>query len=207
MEMEKITRKEQARRTRVQIFQAALALLDEKRFDDITIRDIVRSAGVSVGTFYRYYTSKREVYYETYPLADDYFEETVLPQLDQPTARERILAFFAFYARYSTDLTNPALPRILYDTSNPWFDRPDNYGMQRVLRVQVEAGIADGEFDPGTDPRMMTRFLMIAARGLVYNWCTHEGGYDLAPELNRYVRRLLLAYRPGVETGAISPQD
>lgn len=74
---QKLNRKDQAAQTRLLVFNTALKLLEHKDFEDIKIRDIVSEAGVSIGTFYNYFSTKLDVFYETYTLADDYFAEEV----------------------------------------------------------------------------------------------------------------------------------
>ena len=48
-----------------EILQAARRVFGEKGFDQATIEDIARTAGVAKGTVYLYYRSKREVYWAT----------------------------------------------------------------------------------------------------------------------------------------------
>ena len=69
----KTRRQLQAEQTKDKLFEAAVSLLAEKDFEQITIRDIVAKAHVSIGTFYNYYSTKMEVFYETYRVADHYF--------------------------------------------------------------------------------------------------------------------------------------
>ncbi len=47
-----------------QILAAALAVFDEKGYENATISDVVRRAGVAQGTFYLYFASKRDVVLE-----------------------------------------------------------------------------------------------------------------------------------------------
>jgi AcrR family transcriptional regulator len=52
------------RRTRAQLVQAASEVFCEKRFLDTNVSDIVERAGTAHGTFYRYFTSKEEIFRE-----------------------------------------------------------------------------------------------------------------------------------------------
>ena len=45
-------------RTKAALHDALLALLDEKPFDDITVRDLSARAGIGYATFFRHYPSK-----------------------------------------------------------------------------------------------------------------------------------------------------
>lgn len=186
----------QAEQTKDRLFQAAVSLLAEEDFEDITIREIVRRAGVSIGTFYNYYASKMEVFYETYRVADHYFTGTVAPLLTQPTAYERVLEFFRYYARYSGELTDIRMTKLLYNSSNPFFNRDPSQGMVGVLTRLLQEGLDRGEL-AGEDPaEEIAGYLMIAVRGLVYHWCTCDGGYDLSAAAVRFAQRLMRAYLP-----------
>lgn len=191
MAEKRLTRKEQAEQTKRHIFESALKLLEHREFEDIKVRDIVKAAGVSIGSFYNYYKSKLDVYYETYQLADEYFDEVVAPLLNQGTVRERILCFFDFYARYSSEITSLALTKILYNSNNKWFERESEIGMRPILTKLLQEGLEEEEFRCSSTADEIANFLLIAVRGLVYNWCTLDGGYDLREAVRRYVTTLL----------------
>ncbi len=55
---------ERARKTYERLVQAAQQVFGEAGFDATQTPDIAASAGVSVGTFYRYFSDKREVFLE-----------------------------------------------------------------------------------------------------------------------------------------------
>ena len=186
-----------SQQTKLNIFNAAEELLSEMDFEEITIRDIVRRAHVSVGTFYNYYSTKMEVFYETYQVADHYFNETVAQRLTQPTALERVFCFFDHYARYSSELTDMKMTRLLYNPDNPWFNRDPKGGMVGVLIDVLQDGLDSGEFSGhGADAGELADYLMICVRGLIYNWCTKNGDYDLYAATRKLVERLMTALRP-----------
>lgn len=193
---QKNKRQLQAEQTKDKLFYAAVELLGERDFDEITIRDIVARAQVSIGTFYHYYSTKMDVFYETYRLADGYFTEVVAPQLGQPTASEQILAFFDHYACYSSELTSPKLTRLLYNPDNKFFNRDPADGMVGVLIEVVRRGLQSGQLAGGDTAEEIVSYLMITARGLVYHWCTTDRAYDLHAAMQRFVQRLLKAYLP-----------
>lgn len=193
---QKNKRQLQAEQTKDKLFYAAAELLAERDFDEITIRDIVARAGVSIGTFYHYYATKMDVFYETYRLADRYFAEKVAPQLTQPDASGRILAFFAHYARYSSELTSPKLTSLLFNPDNKFFNRDPSDGMVGVLIEVVRGGLQSGQLTGEDTAEEIAAYLMITTRGLLYHWCTTDRGYDLHTAMQRFVQRLLRAYLP-----------
>lgn len=192
MEETKLTRKEQAAETKQLLFHTALKLLDEKEFDKITIRDIVAAAGVSIGTFYNYYNTKLDVYYETYIIADEYFETVVKKDLagcQEPV--EKLLYFFDAYARYSSEVTSLKLTRILYNSANKCFDRSSDTGMFPLLASILEEGMGRGIFRTQKTAPELGQFLMISVRGQVYHWCTNDGSYNLRQAVEEHIRMLL----------------
>lgn len=194
MEEAKRTRCQQADDTKRHLFEVAFDLLQRKGYEDIKVRDIVEEAQVSIGTFYNYYTTKLDVFYETYQLADDYFEEVVAPMLTQPTARERVVAFFNEYARYSSEITDLSLTKVLYNSGNKCFRRQSPQGIHRVLKSQVQWGLDLGEFHCPGGVDELENFLFVAARGLVYDWCTQDGSFSLCEAMIPYVERLLIPF-------------
>lgn len=190
----KTKRQLQAEQTKNRVFYAAVQLLAEKEFDDITIRDIITRAEVSIGTFYHYYATKLDVFYETFRMADDYFIDEVAPSLTQKTTYENILLFFNHYATYNAIKIDRQMLRLLYNPSNTFFNRDPHQGMHGVLVDLIEQGFKKGEIFTCDSAEYIARYLMICTRGLVYNWCTTNYAYDLHAEMHRFVTLLLKAY-------------
>lgn len=194
MVTEKKTRRQQALDTKVHIFNTAVSLLERQEFDSITVRDIVRAASVSVGCFYNYYSSKLDVYYETYFLADEYFESTVAPALKGLDFEPAIYLYFDYYARYSSEITSLSLTKVLYNSKNKCFDRRLEHGMMPVLVQVIQRALDSGALVSGEGPQDIALFFLIAVRGLIYNWCTNDGAYDLREAMRKFVSKLLRAY-------------
>ena len=193
--MQKTSRQLQAEKTKLEIFQAAMRLLEKKDFDSITVRDIIQEAHVSVGSFYNAYPSKLDVFYETYHIADEYFEEVVHPQLTQERAEERLMLFFREYALYSSTANIFALTKVIYNPNNTFFLRKKDSGMLSILNELVSYAQTTGLFGTEESPEEMARFFMICIRGVVYDWCISDGSYDLVARVDDYFPKLLRAYK------------
>jgi AcrR family transcriptional regulator len=50
-----------ANETRDRIYQTALELLETQGYETIRIEDICQKAGVSIGSFYNYFSSKNDI--------------------------------------------------------------------------------------------------------------------------------------------------
>ncbi len=58
-------RQERSRRSYLALIEAATELFGEQGYDSVGTPEIAQRAGVSVGTFYRYFDDKHEIYLET----------------------------------------------------------------------------------------------------------------------------------------------
>lgn len=191
----KLTRKEQAEETKKFIFHTALELLGEKEFEKITVRDIVKKANVSIGTFYHYYSTKLDVYYETYIIADEYFETTVKTKINElADTQEKLTLFFEYYAKYNCEITDIALTRVLYNSANKCFDRHSDIGMIPILVSILQEGLDKGILESKKDANELAQFLMISIRGQIYHWCTNDGNYDLKEAVLEHLNLLLTIF-------------
>ena len=181
--------------TKQHLFDAAFKMLEEKPYEEITVRDIVKAADVSTGTFYLYYKTKLDVYYETYVLADKYFDTTVRRAVSRcDTTEKKLHCFFKSYARYSSEITSLALTKLLYNSDNKCFMRNINGGMRDLLSEIISEGLENGSVKSSESASDITEFLMIAIRGRVYDWCIHDGGYSLADLIEKDLSKLLEIY-------------
>ena len=58
------SRQIRAEQTRAKVLEAGVKLIEEKGYSNISIKDIVAAAEVSIGTFYHYFDSKDALYYQ-----------------------------------------------------------------------------------------------------------------------------------------------
>lgn len=188
----KITkRKLQAVETKMRIFNAASELMKKKGFDDITIQEIQERAGISVGTFYHYFKSKQDVFFEIYGKGDEFYKTEVAPELNarKLTYEEKIILFFV---KYSIFITGNGIESVrqLFNTNNRFFISKGRY-MIELLQDIISKGQLEGEIITEMNAEEITDFLFIHARGVVFNWCLHDGGYDLEERMKNNFKRIL----------------
>ena len=179
-------------RTREKLLKTSLDLMEQKGYQNTTVRDICAKANVSIGTFYSYFPSKNDLFFDIYKKADDYFTDYVAVQISGNNVSEKIVDFFRYYAELNIN-TGMDLLKILFNPDNSWFaqKRP----MQQVLSSLIEEGIASGELKCPDGPQYLVEMLFILARGCCYNWCILEGEYDLAAEMTSYIETVIKAFR------------
>jgi len=181
-----------AQRTREKLLKTSLELMEQKGYQNTTVREICARANVSIGTFYSYFPSKSDLFFDIYKKADDYFTDFVAVQVSGDSAAEKIVDFFRYYAGLNIN-TGMDLLRILFNPENSWFaqKRP----MQQVLTALIDAGIENGELNCPNGSQYLVEMLFILARGCCYNWCILDGKYDLENELTSYVETVLKAFQ------------
>lgn len=185
----------QAEETKNKIVKATMEIMEKSGFNNMTIQEINERAGVSVGTFYHYFKTKEDVFYELYRKADNYFEEEVERRLyaKDLTTRERIVYYFSLYAQFNHH-NGLEYIRQLYNTNNKFFIAKGRY-MNDLLQKIVLEGMVKGEITKEMSPEDVTNQLFMLARGIVFDWCLHEGDYDLEQVMTSYFGRIIPTFQ------------
>ncbi|WP_192457034.1 TetR/AcrR family transcriptional regulator [Musicola keenii] len=179
--------------TRKKLYDSALMLMEDTAIEDITISHICTHAGVSVGSFYRHFKTKTDIFVEMYEQADTYFLDKYQVQHLNATALDKILEFFDTYSTYHLKIGVQTVKQ-LYTCNNKLFIMKGR-NMQKMLQLIIDAGQASGEIDNTASAEEMTQYLFISARGLIYNWCLHDGGFDLREGMRHYMNRLIISIK------------
>lgn len=187
---ENLTKRQiQAQNTYRKIYNIAIELIEKKGFDNITIAEICKEANVSVGSFYNYFESKYEILNEIFKLADEYFSTTVLSNLQEGTTQDKIIKFFEYYGDYNIDRGIDFVKQLYVGKNNLFTTK--GRPMQTVLKSIIEEGQKNKEISTDMTSDQIVRFLFITARGIIYDWCLHDGEYDLIATINDYIKRIV----------------
>lgn len=185
-------RQQQAIATKNTIYNAAIELMDADGFDNITIADISKKAGVSVGSFYHYFGSKHEILAEIFRKADEYFLEEVEDKLHGTTAADRVIEFFDHYAHFNI-ITSVDTTKQLFNPKVKFF-LDETRPMIALLKTIISRGIETGELDTEGDVDDMVRMLFMFARGIVFDWSLRDGNYDLRKAMREYMARFVATF-------------
>ena len=190
------SRQARAIETANRIYAAAIELMDRKGFERLTIAEISKKAGVSVGAFYHYFRSKDDILAEIFRRADDYFLTHVVGDLDQRTISEQIVRYFDHYAKFNV-ASGVEMTQQLFSPKVKLFvqkGRP----MQTILQDLIRRGQERGEIRADMGPEELTRLLFVMARGVVFEWGLYDGGYDLEATMHRYMEALVSTLSTGL---------
>jgi AcrR family transcriptional regulator len=191
-----VTRRQaQAVETANRIYAAAIELMDRKGFERLTIADISKRAGVSVGAFYHHFRSKDDILVEIFRRADEYFLTRVVADLEQRGIPERIVAYFDHYARFNV-ASGVELTRRLFNPKVKLFAQTGR-PMQTILQDLIREGQDRNEIRREVASEQLARMLFVMARGVVFDWSVYDGDYDLEATMHNYMGALVSTLRPG----------
>lgn len=186
------SRQLQSLQTRHKLYGSAVQLMKKHPLEKITIAEICKAAGVSVGSFYTHFSTKSDILVEMYEQADGYFDHKFKDLVPSSAITDDIVNYFKIYAEYNDNLGIETIKQ-LYTCNNKLFIAKGRY-MQNVLQSLIEKGQAAGQLDLSLSAWEMTEYLFIAARGVIYNWCLHEGAYELKSKMECYMTRLIVIF-------------
>ena len=186
-------RQEQALETKERIYSAAIDLMDREGFENITIADISKKAGVSVGAFYHYFTSKNDILAEIFHKADEYFSTQVISRLKMGSIPEKIVEYFDYYAKFNMR-SGVELTQQIYNPKIKFFIKKDR-PMLTILEDLIQEGQQRKEIRADEDPEELSRFLFVMARGIVFEWSVYDGSYDLEAQMHKYMECLVSTLR------------
>lgn len=178
-------------RTRIRILEAGMDLIRVKGYENVTIRDICDSAGVSIGAFYSHFKNKQALFRSFHQNADLNFAAMVEEKLAGDSAPERMVDFVRYYAWLNIGTGVQDLRLIMDPNQNT----PDSLPLHDLLRTVVEEGQSRGELTTELSSREITGMIFAFMRGCCYDWCLQNGAFDLESRLISYLTRLISTLR------------
>ncbi len=175
----------QAQKTKEKIYKVSIKLFISKGIDNVSIQDIAKSAGVSVGSFYNYYQSKLDVLYQNYKNADKVFTDFVGTGVKGEKTKEKIKNYMLFYIDFV--ISEPfEFTKLLYNNNNTLFLKKGR-SMQTLLMPIIDEGIKNKELIIDMSTEEIIDYLFMSMRGLIFHWCLHNGNFDLHTSADKYL--------------------
>lgn len=178
MKKKKTSRDIKLEQTRQQILDAANRLFRERKYEDVSIKDICAASGASVGSFYHHFGSKEHLVELFYQEFDEYIGQFLedfqtLPPLD---ALFSIIGHEMDYL--CTNVTYPSQICVMqlisgakaFDEVSRTFYKCLSLIVDRIFACYSPQGIKDTDF---------FQAILRYTRGGLYDWCLHNGSYDL----------------------------
>ncbi|HHW07503.1 MAG TPA: TetR/AcrR family transcriptional regulator [Clostridia bacterium] len=192
------SRQLQALRTKQKIFDIALKLINTYGYDNVTVEQICKEVGVSVGGFYHHFKNKDEIIVESFKQIDTFFERMAPEVRALPGALDRIVYYFTLFGRYVTvqgvDFTSQLMKSELSTTEKFTLNR--ERAIFTILHDIVREGQAKGQMRQDIPAEKITADLLRFARGIAIHWCISRGGYDLEQDLTQATKIYTIGLKP-----------
>lgn len=196
--MEKLTdRQKQAIQTKLKITQVATELFKSKGFDSVKIQDICQAADISTGAFYHHFKSKAEIINTAY-------EQVDILVMDRFKTRsftsdfDKLLFLLIEGATMLEELGWVFVSEIyknLLSIDGKYSIKPDRHVAIEVNSI-VEDLFKNKELDNSISSLDLTMIIMRISRGSVFDWCLHQGSYNLKSRMEFDLNLVLSNFKP-----------
>ena len=190
-------RKEQALRTKANLLEIAIEMIQKHGYDQVKIKDICQEAGVSVGAFYHHFKNKADIVVAMYADCDSYFEKEVIPKFEDCKDVEAVCQYLDHQMNYGRkfgiDLVIQIYRAQITDGADFFLsmERSLPQGLIHILERLQKLEILTSE----TSAFQMAQELLIISRGILYNWAQSKGNYDINALNWQIIRHYLIGYQ------------
>ena len=157
------------------IMETALRIFAEKGFQNTTITEISKEAGVSEATVYEYFGTKEDLLFAIpEKITNETLEESsrVIPYIKN--VEEKIRAILLFYVQlYQTNPHYSALVLLQLMSNKRFRETPAHAAIRKSshsLLDCIKAGIEDGTFKKDSNPYLIRSMLMGTIEHLFIHW-------------------------------------
>lgn len=179
------------------IMMSMIDIIRKHGVEYVTVANICKAAGVSVGSFYHHFGSKDELlaHYliDAFDRRADEFQ-----RIDSGDVVEDLLEYYRLYNAFLLD-QGFAFIRNFYTNTNKGLYSRRSYllgtksyvPLTRTVHQILLAGQERGQLVPDCDMEQLVYDMSVLEKGVLFDWCLCEGEYDLQVEVARLLRNYL----------------
>ena len=190
---EKLTSRDlQARETREKLMRISMELIAREGYQNVTIQRICRECGVSVGTFYQYFQSKRDIITLLTRQHNEYFNQANEEEFTG-SAREIYLNYVDTYMHRIADSGYVLSKSLMLGTLEANIDS-DAAGLpfqKEFFRRLIRYGRERGEFSDHMEADDFFAQFIVTINGILVNWIISGGRFDVVDYGGRLAGQLL----------------
>lgn len=182
------------------LIQTAMDLFAQKSYNEVTVDEIIRAAGTSKGGFYYYFKSKEELLLYWLPHMEELYVNWY-ENSDRSLPADQQLVNFCRYSLRTTECeTSPAMLSEIYSAQLKISHKERLIHVQRNLYVILadiaRIGQERGELSSEDSYKTISRILVTAIRGSMYEWCLSNGASSLEESGIKIIKHLVSSFKP-----------
>lgn len=174
------------------IFRIAAKLLKENGYEKTTMRKICTEANISIGKFYRYFSTKQELFSYFYTDAIEKFNEGTLQTLSDLDLCSQIIEFYKWYTNYTASLGLDFVSSFFNNTNETLNILKYNNAVLGTTDLFLEQAIRNGYHLPEKRTiHELTCDICVIVKGVIFDWCVTEGAFSLPDYTESLLKRCL----------------
>lgn len=185
-------KEEKNRKLEDHVFNVATELIEEVGYENISVREICAAAEISTGMFYRHFDSKDDLFGFYYDRAVEEFYDSVVGRLEGKPLDEQLIQFEVWLCDFTQDC-GLDFNRNLYASKNKLMNT--DLVHNRMIDITdgfLEEAISKGfTLSPGRTAHAVSKDLCLITKGVIFDWCAHEGNYDMGEREEDLLRRII----------------
>ena len=198
-------RQESAQKTRKNLIDTAVRLIEEKGLNGLNIEYITNAAGCAKGTFYVYFPHKEDIIYEICRELFDRIEKR-MQQMTDKNVIERLQYYFESFMieveRYGINICREWIRGVIDPNKEP--ENMDNTKLQfdiDMLTGILNNAIQNKELKADTPVEVLAKVIIAELYGMMTCWCMSDGEFEpkewtskffelqLTPMLQHYITK------------------
>lgn len=174
------------------IFNVALGLMKENGYDNLTIRKICEISKVSIGMFYRHFSSKEDLLFFYYEKAEKSFDEYIKRTLVDMPLEEQIIGFYSWLCQFTEELGMDFCQNFFNSKNKAMNTDSFDTKLLHITDTLIENACQKGYIlSKGRTPQNVSKDLCVLAKGVIFDWCVHDGNYNLCDYTTELMHRCL----------------
>lgn len=176
---QRLTKRQQnSLQMRAKIYDTAIDLFKEYGYEAVKITEICEKAGVSIGTFYRYYETKDHLI-QDYSANVDSQMDSVMQYLTAASPVDKISQLFLTKITFLSQMYEMANNAhiVLTNSSRESFS-PDRKFYQ-MMEAALSQGVSEGLFRSDISIEITVNMLNHLVAGLYHHWLANEQEFDI----------------------------
>lgn len=194
------SRKLKAADTRKKIYESARQLILEQGFENVSVDSIVEAAGVAKGSFYVHFESKDalavDLINEFTKTADLDYKSFLQSHSNCSSSLDTLLLLAEKISDFIESNIGIDNMKVLYkahltkavDTTSATSYSRELY---TLLSKTLEMGVEQGELREDLSVASLSRHMILAIRGITFEWCIRYPDFDLKEQVLEHFKILL----------------